>query len=104
MLRLLRPPLAVLSLAVAIAPPIVAFMLRTEPTAAWLSRSLLRRVAVAFTCIAVMVCGALAQANALDGVLEVRSAYVNIDNGVFLLHARVEYPVNPAIADALRDG
>ena len=36
--------------------------------------------------------------------LEVRSAYVNIDNGVFLLHARVEYPVNPAIRDALRDG
>jgi hypothetical protein len=43
-------------------------------------------------------------ADALDGVLEVRSAYVNIDNGVFLLHARVEYPVNPAISDALRDG
>lgn len=42
--------------------------------------------------------------DALDGVLEVRSAYVNIDNGVFLLHARVEYPVNPAIRDALRDG
>ncbi len=34
-------------------------------------------------------------ADALDGVLEVRSAYVNIDKGVFLLHARVEYPVNP---------
>jgi len=42
--------------------------------------------------------------DALDGVLEVRSAYVNIDNGTFLLHARVEYPVNPAIRDALRDG
>ncbi len=48
--------------------------------------------------------GTLAHADALDGVLEVRSAYVNIDNGVFLLHARVEYPVNPAIRDALRDG
>jgi hypothetical protein len=45
-----------------------------------------------------------AYADALDGVLEVRSAYVNIDNGVFLLHARVDYPVNPAIRDALRDG
>src|ERR1700743_2006462 len=45
-----------------------------------------------------------AYADALDGVLEVRSAYVNIDNGVFLLHARVEYPVNPAIRSALRDG
>ncbi len=43
-------------------------------------------------------------ADALDGVLEVRSAYVNVDNGVFLLHARVEYPVNPGIRDALGDG
>src|SRR5690348_3412693 len=47
---------------------------------------------------------ALALADALDGVLEVRSAYVNIDSGVFLLHARVEYPINPDIRDALRDG
>ena len=45
-----------------------------------------------------------AYADALDGVLEVRSAYVNIDNGVFLLHARVEYPITPAIRAALRDG
>jgi hypothetical protein len=45
-----------------------------------------------------------ARADALDGVLEVHSAYVNIDNGVFLLHARVEYPINPQIRDALRDG
>ena len=43
-------------------------------------------------------------ADALDGTLEVRSAYVNFDNGVFLLHARVQYPLNPAIRDALRDG
>jgi hypothetical protein len=43
-------------------------------------------------------------ADALDGVLEVRSAYVNVDKGVFLLHARVEYPVTPVIRDALRDG
>jgi hypothetical protein len=44
------------------------------------------------------------QTEALDGVLEVRSAYVNIDHGVFLLHARVEYPQGPAIRNALRDG
>jgi Domain of unknown function (DUF4390) len=79
-------------------------MLRTDSTPAWLARNLFRRLAVVLACVAVVVCGALAHANALDGVLEVRSAYVNIDNGVFLLHARVEYPVNPAIADALRDG
>jgi Domain of unknown function (DUF4390) len=44
------------------------------------------------------------RADALDGVLEVRSAYVNVDHGVFLLHARVEYPINPEIRDTLRDG
>jgi hypothetical protein len=46
----------------------------------------------------------VAQADALDGALEVRSAYVNVDRGVFLLHARVEYPDNPMIQEALRDG
>ncbi len=46
----------------------------------------------------------LALANALDGVLEVSSAYVNFDNGVFQLYARVEYPLNPAISKALQDG
>jgi Domain of unknown function (DUF4390) len=49
-------------------------------------------------------CGADAHADALDGVLEVRSAYVSVESGVFLLHARIEYPVNPAIRDALHDG
>lgn len=43
-------------------------------------------------------------ADALDGTLEVRSAYVNVDGGVFLLHARIEYPLNPTIRSALRDG
>ena len=47
---------------------------------------------------------AVARADALEGVLEVRSAYVNLDKGVFLLHARVEYPVSPEMASALRDG
>jgi hypothetical protein len=45
-----------------------------------------------------------ARSDALDGVLDVRSAYVNVDKGVFLLYARVDYPVSPAIRDALRDG
>lgn len=44
------------------------------------------------------------RAAALDGVLEVRSAYVSIEGGVYHLHARIEYPVNPIIRDALRDG
>ena len=43
-------------------------------------------------------------ANALDGVLEVKSAYVNVDHGVFKLHARVQYPENDDIRTALADG
>jgi hypothetical protein len=44
------------------------------------------------------------RSDALDGVLEVRSAYVNIDQGVFQLYARVQYPVNDDIRAALKDG
>jgi Domain of unknown function (DUF4390) len=54
--------------------------------------------------IALAACAAQVDADALDGVLEVRSAYVTVEGGVFLLHARIEYPVNPAIRDALHDG
>lgn len=60
----------------------------------------------AFRAVIVLLCMWVTgvYADALDGVLEVHSAYVNIESGVFLLHARVEYPVNPQIKDALRDG
>lgn len=57
-----------------------------------------------FIAVVLTACGAPAHADALDGVLEVRSAYVSVEGGVFLLHARIEYPVNPAIRDALHDG
>jgi hypothetical protein len=45
-----------------------------------------------------------ARADALDGVLEVRSAYVSGDQGVLQLFARVAYPVNDDIRGALKDG
>ncbi|MGH8319699.1 MAG: DUF4390 domain-containing protein [Steroidobacteraceae bacterium] len=48
--------------------------------------------------------GALAFANALDGVLVVSSAHVNLDRGVIQLYAHVQYPLNPAIREALQDG
>ena len=63
---------------------------------------LLRIQAIALTLA--LATSSLVLADALDGVLEVRSAYVNIDKGVFLLHARVEYPDTAAVRDALRDG
>ncbi len=52
-----------------------------------------------------MALGSLvAVADALDGVLQVRSAFVDLDHAVFQLHARIDYPETPAISDALRDG
>ena len=44
------------------------------------------------------------RADALDGVLEVRSAYVSVEQGALLLFARVAYPVNDDIRAALKDG
>jgi hypothetical protein len=54
--------------------------------------------------VLVLAAWSLGFADALDGIFEVRSAYVNIDKGVFLLHARVAYPVSEAIRGAIKDG
>ena len=75
-------------------------MLRGDPTRDGLGSRLLG----ALVCALALASSNAAMAAALDGVLEVRSAYVNIDRGVFLLHARVEYPVGPSIRTALQDG
>ena len=76
-------------------------MLRGDPARDGLiGRSLLTTL----WALALIAASPRARADALDGVLAVRSAYVNIDHGVFLLHARVEYPQGPAIRNALRDG
>jgi len=47
---------------------------------------------------------ATSRADALDGVLEVSSAYVKPEQGVFQLFAKVTYPVNDDIRAALKDG
>jgi Domain of unknown function (DUF4390) len=44
------------------------------------------------------------RADALDGEFEVRSAFINIAGGVYLLHADVRYPVNEDMRTALADG
>lgn len=75
-------------------------MLRGEPT-----RTVLNPVRLFVPlCAAGLILASVALGNALEGVLEVRSAYVNIDKGVFLLYARIEYPEGPAMREALRDG
>jgi Domain of unknown function (DUF4390) len=50
------------------------------------------------------LCSVAVPGDALDGVLQVRSAFVDLDHSVFQLHARIDYPMSPAISDALRDG
>jgi Domain of unknown function (DUF4390) len=61
-------------------------------------------VLILFAALGALATGLAARADALDGLLEVRSAYVNIEQGVFQLYARVVYPVNDDIRAALKDG
>jgi hypothetical protein len=53
---------------------------------------------------ALLLAAPLARSDALDGTLSVQSAFVSVEDGVYLLHARVTYPVNDQIRAALRDG
>jgi Domain of unknown function (DUF4390) len=74
-------------------------MLRDVPTRTHVSRRFWAGLLLA------LVTGiGLAWGDTLDGALEVRSAYVNLDHGEFLLSARIEYPVSAALRAALRDG
>jgi len=45
-----------------------------------------------------------APAAVLDGTFEVRTAYLAVDEGVYQLNVRTEYPVNEEIRKALTDG
>ncbi len=59
---------------------------------------------LALALLALAVLRAAAHADALDGALAVRSAYVNFDHGVIELNAHVTYPLNPTILKALQNG
>ena len=61
-------------------------------------------LALLLSVLAVVTAAPAARADALDGLLEVRSAYVSVEEGVFQLFARVAYPVNDDIRAALKDG
>jgi hypothetical protein len=62
------------------------------------------RVLLILAAVALVGPSAGVRADALDGALLVSSAYVDIDHSVYQLHARIEYPMTPAIRAALRDG
>jgi hypothetical protein len=57
-----------------------------------------------FLLVVLLLLPLLAAGDALDGQLSVRSAYVNVDRGVFELHARIQYPGSAGVEEALRDG
>ncbi len=59
---------------------------------------------LALALLALAVLRAAAHADALDGALAVRSAYVNFDHGVIELNTHVTYPLNPTILKALQNG
>jgi len=65
-----------------------------------------RSINLATLALAMLFAGmsTVARAEALDGLLEVRSAYVDVKQGVFQLFARVAYPVNEDIRAALKEG
>jgi Domain of unknown function (DUF4390) len=65
------------------------------------------RGSAAWVCAALLVWAIAApdlRADALDGALDVRSAYINVDKGVYQLFAKVIYPDSDAIRAALKDG
>jgi hypothetical protein len=68
------------------------------------SSVLVRSPWVTFAALWMALCSVAALADALDGVLLVRSAFVDLDHAVLQLHARIDYPMTPTISDALRDG
>jgi hypothetical protein len=57
-----------------------------------------------FALFAALGTSGISRSDALDGLLEVRSAYASIEQNVLLLFARVAYPVNDDIRAALKDG
>ena len=60
-------------------------------------------LACLFAALAVLA-APVSRADALDGVLEVRSAYVSRRASALQVFARVAYPVNDDIRAALKDG
>ena len=55
------------------------------------------------TSLAIVLAAPL-RADALDGQFEVRSAFININNDVYLLHADVQYPLSDDMRKALAAG
>ncbi len=91
--------------------PGVVRQLAAAILAPWLPRRVASRIANCLAaCLPVWLAlclatgAAVARADALDGLLEVQSAFVNLTDGVYQLHARVKYPANEQTAVALRDG
>lgn len=75
-------------------------------TTAMISRLGIRAGSLLRACIlwlAIMPLAAL-QADPLEGALEIDSAFINVNDGVYQLHAQILYPVSEEAIVALREG
>jgi len=72
--------------------------------AALRGRAPLRRLGALLACLCLLGCAALARADGLDGRFEVRSADLELQDGVFHLNARLELPISEAVRQGLAQG
>lgn len=54
-------------------------------------------------CLAIAPLASL-QADPLEGALEIDSAFINVNDGVYQLHAQIRYPISEEAIIALREG
>jgi Domain of unknown function (DUF4390) len=76
--------------------------MRRERTAG--GRGAWQRALLALAYALLLLAGPIASGDVLDGTLEVRSAFVTVDNGVYQLTAHIAYPVSEEVRKALKDG
>ena len=55
-------------------------------------------------CWLVLVPVSTLRADPLEGALEIESAFINVTDGVYQLHAQIRYPVSEEAVTALREG
>jgi uncharacterized protein DUF4390 len=67
-------------------------------------RNILVRRACALVLVLLALLSTAVPAAVLDGTFEVRTAYLAVDEGVYQLNVRTEYPVSEEIRNALTDG
>lgn len=81
-------------------------MSSAAPTARWTNGGLvpLRRLWHGLLCWLMFAPFNAVHADPLEGALEIESAFINVSEGVYQLHAQIRYPVSEEAVTALREG